>query len=59
MQKEHHLSKNKDELAEIKMIKFDLIINVFRYIHAKDIFEAHYTKFLSKRLISKRSESQE
>ena len=34
-----------------------MIISVFRYLNAKDIFEAHYTKFLSRRLINKKSEN--
>lgn len=29
---------------------------MFRYIHAKDVFERSYAKFLSKRLLKKKSE---
>lgn len=57
MQKEHASGKYKELLVEIKKTKIELIIGLFRHLQAKDTFEAHYTKYLSKRLIHKKSES--
>jgi hypothetical protein len=57
MHKEYPNNKNKEILQEIKQTKVELIISVFRYLHAKDTFEAHYRRFLSSRLINKKSES--
>ena len=57
MQKNNISSKRKQLKKDIKNVKYETIINVFRYIHAKDTFEAYFTKYLSERLIKRKSES--
>lgn len=56
-QKENPFSKSKVFVKELKMIKPELIISVFRYLTAKDTFEIFFTKYLSNRLIQRKSES--
>lgn len=57
MSKEHPHSKKKELVQSIKQTKIDLIISVFRFLHSKDMFEESYNRYLSKRLIHKKSES--
>lgn len=57
MQKYNPSSKSKVLKKEIKSVKYEAIISVFRYLSAKDIFEAYFTKYLSERLIKRKSES--
>ncbi|CDW72810.1 cullin-4b isoform 2 [Stylonychia lemnae] len=57
MQKDNVSSKNKQLRRDIKRVKHETIINVFRYLHSKDTFEAFFTKYLSERLIKRKSES--
>ncbi len=58
-QKENNLSKSKSFTKELKLIKPELIISVFRYLTAKDTFEVFFVKYLSNRLIERKSESHE
>jgi hypothetical protein len=51
MQKENALSKSKALVKELKGTKPELIISLFRYLTAKDVFEQYFTKYLSNRLI--------
>lgn len=41
------------------MDKLDKIIQIFRYIQDKDVFEGHYTSWLSKRLLEQRTLNEE
>lgn len=51
MQKENPNSKSRALIKEIKKIRPELIVSVFRYLSAKDTFEMYFTKYLSNRLI--------
>jgi hypothetical protein len=44
-------------LLQIKTAKFETLVSLFKGLLSKDIFENFYTKFLSERLLKKRSES--
>ena len=57
MQKEDAHSKSKEVMMLIKAAKYEIIVSIFRYLRSKDTFENFYTKFLSERLLKKRSES--
>jgi cullin-4 len=47
LKKAHKLNMNEDELE----IKLDEVLSIFRFLLAKDVFEAFYTKRLVKRLL--------
>ena len=57
MQKDNMLSKNRSLMNEIKQVPFQVIINIFRLIASKDIFENFFSKYLGERLLHRKSSS--
>jgi cullin 3 len=46
-------------MSEIKQVPFSVIINIFRLISSKDIFENFFSKYLGERLLHRKSASME
>ena len=52
---DHKLSREHNQAPIVLGVEDSRLIEVFRFVHAKDVFDHHYSKLLAKRLLSKNS----